>query len=61
MALKARAAGASVPHAPQDHGFMYGLGSEDLDGHFWELVHMDEAAAPPREQSPAHKPSKGRA
>ena len=25
---------------PQDHGFMYGHGFEDLDGHHWELVHM---------------------
>jgi uncharacterized protein len=37
---KAKAAGASVPQEPQDHGFMYGHGFEDLDGHHWELVHM---------------------
>lgn len=40
LVAKARAAGASVPREPQDHGFMYGHGFEDLDGHIWELVHM---------------------
>ncbi|WP_137892751.1 VOC family protein [Ramlibacter sp. 2FC] len=44
---KARAAGAAVPNAPQDHGFMYGHGFEDLDGHVWELAYMDMSAAPP--------------
>jgi len=38
---KARAAGGTVPNAPQDHGFMYGHGFEDLDGHIWELCYMD--------------------
>ena len=37
---KAVAAGGSAPRAPQDHGFMYGHGFEDLDGHIWELAHM---------------------
>ena len=35
--------GGSVPREAQDHGFMYGHGFEDPDGHIWELVHM----APP--------------
>ena len=26
---------------PQDHGFMYGHGFEDLDGHIWELIYME--------------------
>lgn len=39
----ARKAGGSVPRAPQDHGFMYTHGFEDLDGHIWELVHMRQA------------------
>lgn len=39
---KAVAAGGTAPRAPQDHGFMYGHGFEDLDGHIWELVHMVE-------------------
>ena len=44
LVAKARAAGGTVPNAPQDHGFMYGHGFEDLDGHAWELVYMDPAA-----------------
>lgn len=47
LVAKARAAGATVPNAPQDHGFMYGHGFEDLDGHIWELAYMDMTAAPP--------------
>lgn len=40
LVAKARAAGAAVPRPPQDHGFMYGHGFEDLDGHIWELAFM---------------------
>jgi predicted lactoylglutathione lyase len=40
LVAKARAAGGAVPREPQDHGFMYAHGFEDLDGHIWELVHM---------------------
>lgn len=29
----------------QDHGFMYGRGFTDLDGHQWEVFWMDPAAA----------------
>ncbi|MEO7242121.1 MAG: VOC family protein [Variovorax sp.] len=45
LVAKALAAGGTSPRAPQDHGFMYGHGFEDLDGHIWELVHMDPIAA----------------
>jgi predicted lactoylglutathione lyase len=48
LVQKALAAGGSAPRAPQDHGFMYGHGFEDLDGHVWELVWMDPNAAPPQ-------------
>jgi len=48
LVKKALAAGATAPNAPQDHGFMYAHGFEDLDGHMWELVWMDPAAAPPQ-------------
>ena len=48
LVKKALAAGGSAPNAPQDHGFMYGHGFEDLDGHLWELVWMDPHAAPPQ-------------
>jgi predicted lactoylglutathione lyase len=47
LVQKARAAGGSAPRAPQDHGFMYGHGFEDLDGHIWELVYMDPNAPAP--------------
>lgn len=42
---KARAAGAAVPRAQVDHGFMVQHGFEDLDGHVWELVHMADPSA----------------
>jgi uncharacterized protein len=48
LVKKALAAGGSAPNAPQDHGFMYAHGFEDLDGHVWELVWMDPNAAPPQ-------------
>ena len=48
IVAKAVAAGGTAPRAPQDHGFMYGHGFEDLDGHIWELGYMDMAAAPPQ-------------
>ncbi|MEZ2408302.1 hypothetical protein GGC47_002627 [Bosea sp. OAE752] len=38
------AAGGSTYNAPQDHGFMYGHGFRDLDGHVWEVMWMDPAA-----------------
>lgn len=43
---KAVAAGGATPNPAQDHGFMYQHGFEDLDGHLWELMHMDLAAMP---------------
>ncbi|MEO7338580.1 MAG: VOC family protein [Caldimonas sp.] len=44
LVRKAVAAGGTSPRTPQDHGFMYGHGFEDLDGHIWELVHMNPDA-----------------
>jgi len=29
------------------HGFMYGHGFQDLDGHIWELMWMDPGASQP--------------
>jgi predicted lactoylglutathione lyase len=40
MVARAVAAGGTTPNKPQDHGFMYQHGYQDLDGHMWELVHM---------------------
>ena len=44
MVRKAVAAGGQVSRQPEDHGFMYQHGFQDLDGHIWELVHMDPSA-----------------
>jgi predicted lactoylglutathione lyase len=38
---KAFAAGGKKYNEPQDHGFMYQWGFEDLDGHIWEHFWMD--------------------
>lgn len=46
LVAKALAAGGTAPRAPQDHGFMYAHGFEDLDGHIWELVYM--SGVPPQ-------------
>ena len=48
VVAKAVAAGGKAHRQPRDHGFMYGHGFEDLDGHIWELAHMDMSAAPPQ-------------
>jgi predicted lactoylglutathione lyase len=34
-------AGGSEPTPPRDYGFMYQRSFEDLDGHLWEVAHMD--------------------
>jgi len=41
---KAIAAGGTTYKDPQDHGFMYGHGFQDPDGHIWEFMWMDPAA-----------------
>ena len=41
---KAVAAGGTTYNEPQDHGFMYGHGFQDLDGHIWELAFMEPTA-----------------
>ena len=38
---KAVSAGASEPQPARDYGFMYQRGFQDLDGHLWEIAHMD--------------------
>ena len=40
MVRKAVDAGGTTYNQPQDHGFMYGHGFQDLDGHIWELIYM---------------------
>ena len=38
LIARAADAGARIPHPPEDHGFMYDQGFEDIDGHLWNLV-----------------------
>ena len=45
LVKKAVAAGGSRAMDPQDHGFMYGSSFYDIDGHHWEVLWMDPAAA----------------
>ena len=42
---RALATGATPASAPDDQGFMYGRSFVDLDGHLWEVIWMDPAAA----------------
>jgi hypothetical protein len=44
MVAKAVAGGGSTYNEPQDHGFMYAHGFQDLDGHIWELIYMESTA-----------------
>ncbi|MBA3930010.1 MAG: glyoxalase/bleomycin resistance/extradiol dioxygenase family protein [Xanthomonas sp.] len=46
LADKALAAGGSETLEAKDYGFMYQRSFQDLDGHQWEIVHMDEDAMP---------------
>jgi len=41
---KAVAAGGTTYNEPQDYGFMYGHGFQDLDGHIWEVIYMEPEA-----------------
>lgn len=46
LVAKATAAGGAPDPTPtQDFGFMYGRSFEDPDGHIWEVMWMDVAAA----------------
>ena len=46
MVDRAQAAGGVIDPGPkQDYGFMYGRSFEDPDGHIWEVMWMDVAAA----------------
>ncbi|OGO32816.1 MAG: extradiol dioxygenase [Chloroflexi bacterium RBG_16_54_18] len=41
---QAVSAGGTTYNQPQDHGFMYQHGFQDLDGHIWEIFWMDPEA-----------------
>lgn len=44
LVRKAVEAGATTIKEPIDQDFMYGHGFQDLDGHLWETMWMDQAA-----------------
>ena len=44
MVSNAVAAGGTTYNEPQDHGFMYAHGYQDLDGHIWEVLYMEPNA-----------------
>lgn len=41
LVQKAVNAGGKTYNQPQAHEFMYAHGFQDLDGHVWELLHME--------------------
>ena len=43
LSEKAFALGAGKVNEPEDHGFMFSWGFDDLDGHVWDLFWMDPA------------------
>lgn len=46
LVSKATGSGGSTYNEPQDYGFMYAHGFQDLDGHIWELMYMEPGATP---------------
>jgi len=46
LVSRAVAAGGNTYAEARDHGFMYGHGFQDPDGHVWEVFHMDMSALP---------------
>ena len=46
MANKVLEAGGSMYRDTEDYGWMYLKSFEDLDGHMWEIAHMDESKMP---------------
>lgn len=43
LTKRALAAGGETQREPEDHGWMYSESFQDLDGHIWEAVWMDES------------------
>lgn len=43
---KALANGGKKYNDPSDHGWMYSWSFQDLDGHLWEVLYMDESKIP---------------
>jgi predicted lactoylglutathione lyase len=45
LAKLAIEAGGTTPSEPQDLGFMYSRNFQDLDGHLWEVLYMEQGAS----------------
>ncbi|MDQ3015919.1 MAG: VOC family protein [Bacteroidota bacterium] len=46
MVQNATDAGGSSHREVKDHGWMYEHGFQDLDGHLWEVLYIDETQSP---------------
>lgn len=44
-------AGGKESRESQDHGWMYGRSFQDINGHLWEIIYMDESAIKKSEKS----------
>jgi uncharacterized protein len=44
MVNKGIESGGRESREPQEHGWMYGRSFEDINGHIWEIIYMDENA-----------------
>ncbi len=49
MINKVIEAGGKESRESQDHGWMYGRSFQDIDGHLWEIIYMDESAIQKKE------------
>jgi uncharacterized protein len=47
IVAKAIAAGGNTYKEPNDMGFMYQHGFQDIDGHIWEIFFMELSAVNP--------------
>lgn len=46
MMSKALEMGATKYRDPMDYGWMYNVAFQDIDGHLWEVLHMDLSKMP---------------
>lgn len=46
MIDKVIGAGGTEYRKAQDYGWMYGRAFQDINGHIWEILYMDESAMP---------------
>jgi uncharacterized protein len=44
MINKVIEAGGRESREPQNYGWMYGRSFQDIDGHLWEVIHMNNAS-----------------